>query len=84
MYMQEEVTWALIGAACIGYAHIARATRELKKKSQHLKGPRVLPLDSLDVGRWRHNGHQPVARKDGNRGLIKDLEVRSLCEALDF
>ena len=76
--LSETLTWIAIGAATITYI----AHRHMAKPKQGVEvGSAPSAQKEVDPTRWRHDGTQPVAQRDGNRYIddayfAQELDLR--------
>ena len=80
MTVSENVTWALIGAAALAYM----GARSVQVEREELAAP-PSAQNEVDPTRWRHDGTQGVAYRDGNRGANTTFpEAENLYEMLAY
>jgi hypothetical protein len=66
---QELIGWLLIGSVALAVMGKTGPPKMLVGRSAE---------DEVDPTRWRHDGAQPVAYKDGNQAPVLDKQVEQL------
>ena len=80
MTVGENVTWALIGAAALAYMGARRMEVEKEQLAAVPSAQR-----EVDPTRWRHDGTQGVAYRDGNKRVNTTFpEAENLYEMLAY
>ena len=80
MLSAETATW--IGVGLVAVAYIANRHAQIAK-AQLPKPPSA--QQEVDPTRWRHDGRQEIAYRDGNKAINKTFdETNSLFETIGF